>query len=375
MNLMADYYNAFKISPVPAPAPDATAPEVYRGIYGMPMFVTVPTSDLGASVDFWTRGLGFIELFTIPDRISHLRRWAFQDALLVPADLSNRTVHANRQLRLRAKPGRRDRAGVRRTAARLHHGAAHYPVEHGRPGSHHPGRRPRHHDRSPPAGPGQCRGAISRSRRHHSPEGMMRTHVRLAGVTGSAINDAASPDGLTVGAAAAHAGVTALAPCTIGRRSGWFGRPGERPAVTGSTQRRRHAHPPGTDLPRARDASGVHRRTSRRPDARDGRIPAPAARSATRARLPPAADGSRGRPHDRSRGSRNPALRPGTSRDLRARLAAILGHRGPRPVGAHASVGAVRRARRGQDCAGLAADRRRHQSARSRPGGGQARRR
>lgn len=86
MNLMADYYNAFEISPVPAPAPDAKAPEVYRGIYGMPMFVTVPTSDVAASVDFWTRGLGFIDLFTIPDRITHLRRWAFQDALLVPAD-------------------------------------------------------------------------------------------------------------------------------------------------------------------------------------------------------------------------------------------------------------------------------------------------
>jgi MerR family transcriptional regulator, thiopeptide resistance regulator len=37
---------------------------------------------------------------------------------------------------------------------------------------------------------------------------MTRTHVRLAGVTDSAINDAASRDGLTVGAAAAHAGVT-----------------------------------------------------------------------------------------------------------------------------------------------------------------------
>jgi hypothetical protein len=37
---------------------------------------------------------------------------------------------------------------------------------------------------------------------------MRYTHVRLAGVTDSAINDAASPDVLTVGAAAAHAGVT-----------------------------------------------------------------------------------------------------------------------------------------------------------------------
>lgn len=31
----------------------------------MPMFVTVPTSDLATSADFWTRRLGFIDLFTI----------------------------------------------------------------------------------------------------------------------------------------------------------------------------------------------------------------------------------------------------------------------------------------------------------------------
>ncbi len=83
---MTDYYDAFDISPVPPPGPDARPPEIYRGIYGMPMYVTVPTPDLAASVDFWTRGLGFIDLFTVPGQITHLRRWAFQDVLLVPAD-------------------------------------------------------------------------------------------------------------------------------------------------------------------------------------------------------------------------------------------------------------------------------------------------
>lgn len=73
-------------SPVPFPALDAVAPEVYRQFYGMPMFVTIPTSDLEASVDFWIRGLGFIDLFTIPGRLTHLRRWAFQDVLLVPGE-------------------------------------------------------------------------------------------------------------------------------------------------------------------------------------------------------------------------------------------------------------------------------------------------
>ncbi|WP_197320996.1 VOC family protein [Saccharomonospora sp. NB11] len=83
---MSDYYNAFEISPVPAPGPDAVAPELYRGIYGMPAFVRIPTNDLAASVDFWTRGLGFFELFGIPGTLVHLRRWAFQDVLLVAGE-------------------------------------------------------------------------------------------------------------------------------------------------------------------------------------------------------------------------------------------------------------------------------------------------
>ncbi|MET9589914.1 VOC family protein [Streptomyces sp. NPDC006516] len=82
---MSDYYNAFEISPVPTPGPDAVPPEPFHGIYGMPAFVTIPTSDLAASVDFWVRGLGFFELFSSPGAIVHLRRWAFQDVLLVPA--------------------------------------------------------------------------------------------------------------------------------------------------------------------------------------------------------------------------------------------------------------------------------------------------
>ncbi|WP_031075576.1 VOC family protein [Streptomyces sp. NRRL S-118] len=82
---MSDHYNAFEMSPVPAPGPDAVPPEPFRGIYGMPAFATIPTTDLAESVDFWTRGLGFFELFSIPGRLVHLRRWAFQDVLLVSA--------------------------------------------------------------------------------------------------------------------------------------------------------------------------------------------------------------------------------------------------------------------------------------------------
>ncbi len=81
---MTDYFNAFEMSPVPD-GPDAVAPEPFRGIYAMPTFVKISTRDLAASMDFWVRGLGFIDLFNVPGQIVHLRRWAFQDVLLVPA--------------------------------------------------------------------------------------------------------------------------------------------------------------------------------------------------------------------------------------------------------------------------------------------------
>ncbi|MEV7197862.1 VOC family protein [Streptomyces sp. NPDC093510] len=81
-----DHYDAFEMSPVPTPGPDAVPPEPFRGIYGMPAFVTIPSADMAESVDFWTRGLGFFELFAIPGTLVHLRRWAFQDVLLVAAE-------------------------------------------------------------------------------------------------------------------------------------------------------------------------------------------------------------------------------------------------------------------------------------------------
>jgi hypothetical protein len=82
---MTDHFNAFEMSPVPD-GPDAVAPDPFLGIYAMPMFVKIPTRDLRASTDFWVHGLGFVDLFSVPGQIVHLRRWAFQDVLLVPAD-------------------------------------------------------------------------------------------------------------------------------------------------------------------------------------------------------------------------------------------------------------------------------------------------
>ena len=77
-------------SPVPEPAADARAPGVSRAIYGMPMFATLLARDIRATVSWYTTGLGFIDLFTIPGPhgdpvLVHLRRWQFQDLLARPA--------------------------------------------------------------------------------------------------------------------------------------------------------------------------------------------------------------------------------------------------------------------------------------------------
>jgi uncharacterized glyoxalase superfamily protein PhnB len=77
-------------SPVPDPAPGAKAPGISRAIYGMPMFASLLVRDIRASLSWYTAGLGFIDLFTVPGRraepvLVHLRRWQFQDLLLRPA--------------------------------------------------------------------------------------------------------------------------------------------------------------------------------------------------------------------------------------------------------------------------------------------------
>lgn len=88
---MSTPFPAFEISPVPVPGPDAVAPEPFHGLYGMPMFVTVPSADLTVSTDFWVRALGFFDLFSVPGQLTHLRRWAFQDVLLVAGEQQDDT--------------------------------------------------------------------------------------------------------------------------------------------------------------------------------------------------------------------------------------------------------------------------------------------
>ncbi|GAA1050939.1 VOC family protein [Arthrobacter russicus] len=86
---MSDEDDALQISPVPAPDPATKASEIYRGIFGMPTYVTIPTTDLSESIDFWTRGLGFFEQFSLPGRLTHMRRQAFQDVVLIPLGRSD----------------------------------------------------------------------------------------------------------------------------------------------------------------------------------------------------------------------------------------------------------------------------------------------
>ena len=78
----ATAYTGASISPVPEPGKNAEPPEPYRGIYLMPMFMCLYSDDLEESEVFWTQGLGFINLYTMPGMMIHLRRWAFQDVLI-----------------------------------------------------------------------------------------------------------------------------------------------------------------------------------------------------------------------------------------------------------------------------------------------------
>lgn len=77
-------------SPVPSPGSGVKAPEITRDIYGMPAFATLLVADVDATVSWYTDGLGFINLFTLPGpegtpALVHLRRWQFQDLLVRPS--------------------------------------------------------------------------------------------------------------------------------------------------------------------------------------------------------------------------------------------------------------------------------------------------
>ena len=88
--------------------------ELDRSIYVMPSFVTFGCADLARTKRWYVDGLGFFVLAEYPGLV-HLRRWRYQDILLVPAsrrgdaasgirltiaagseDLAERAAHARR---------------------------------------------------------------------------------------------------------------------------------------------------------------------------------------------------------------------------------------------------------------------------------------
>ncbi|MFJ8589666.1 VOC family protein [Streptomyces sp. NPDC093595] len=72
-------------------APAEPVEGIDTSIYGMPFFATVQVRDLDVSVRWYTEGLGMHLLATMGCRgdgttaLVHLRRWRYQDLLLVPA--------------------------------------------------------------------------------------------------------------------------------------------------------------------------------------------------------------------------------------------------------------------------------------------------
>ncbi|MCO1654465.1 VOC family protein [Pseudonocardia humida] len=81
------------MSETPVHDPDAGVPTidpvVDTSIYPMPMFLRLEVSDLARSRAFYTGALDMVELAVLPPSgppfLVHLRRWRYQDLLLVPA--------------------------------------------------------------------------------------------------------------------------------------------------------------------------------------------------------------------------------------------------------------------------------------------------
>ncbi|OZC90970.1 hypothetical protein CH254_08845 [Rhodococcus sp. 06-412-2C] len=124
MVITNENYPAFEVSPVSIPAPGATAPQLFRALYGMPMFVTIPTANLAESTEFWIHALGFFGLFAIPGRLVHLR----------------------------PRPARRHSRGLHTNPTRLGYRAAHSTMEFRRTRDPHSGKCECHHDSGTAAG-------------------------------------------------------------------------------------------------------------------------------------------------------------------------------------------------------------------------------
>ncbi len=74
----------------PEASVEVPKPAIDLSIYVMPAFVTLTVSDLERSRRWYVDGLGFALLASVPGpsrevALIHLRRWRYQDLLLVPA--------------------------------------------------------------------------------------------------------------------------------------------------------------------------------------------------------------------------------------------------------------------------------------------------
>src|SRR5690349_16679075 len=73
---------------------EVPVPAIDLSIYVMPAFATLTVSDLAASRSWYVDGLGFAVLAEVPGPsgsvvLIHLRRWRYQDLLLVPGRSSD----------------------------------------------------------------------------------------------------------------------------------------------------------------------------------------------------------------------------------------------------------------------------------------------
>lgn len=59
--------------------------QIDRSIYAMPAFTTLPVTDMSAAEQWYCEGAGFVVLARMGPLV-HLRRYRYQDLLLVPGD-------------------------------------------------------------------------------------------------------------------------------------------------------------------------------------------------------------------------------------------------------------------------------------------------
>lgn len=89
----------------PEASVEVPKPGIDLSIYVMPAFVTLTVSDLERSRRWYVDGLGFALLASVPGpsgevALLHLRRWCYQDVLLVPARHALAPLSVERGIRL-----------------------------------------------------------------------------------------------------------------------------------------------------------------------------------------------------------------------------------------------------------------------------------